>query len=214
MTRGLAAGLFLFAALPLAAGCAKRTRSEDSRPVAVNPASVGKATGATVRNAISGASATGPAGTTIARQMDKQAQELAFDLPGAVVQRVGIGIVVTLPEGLLFAQESDELTAASRDNLRRFATSLEKYPNTRIMIVGHSDSQGGTERNQDMSERRARAVAVFLENVGVDHGRVTPIGRGDMEPIATNDTDAGRQWNRRIEIAIYADEATRFGSRN
>lgn len=214
MRRAWAGVLLLAAAAPVVTGCAKRTQSDEGAPVAVNPASVGKATGATVRNAINGASATGQAGTIIARQMDKQAQELAFDLPGAAVQRVGAGIVLTLPEGLLFAQDSDELTPASRDNLRRLATSLEKYPNTRVMIVGHSDSQGGSERNLEMSERRAAAVANFLVDIGVSRGRTTPLGRGDAEPVATNDTDAGRQWNRRVEIAIYADEATRFGSRD
>jgi outer membrane protein OmpA-like peptidoglycan-associated protein len=206
--------LVLSALVPLVTSCAKRTESTDERPVAVNANTVGRATGATVRNAINGAAATGAAATTINHQMDKQAQELAFEVPGAIVQRVGSGIVLTLPEGMLFAQESDELTSASRDNLRRLATSLEKYPNTRIMVVGHSDSQGGSERNLDMSERRARGVSDFLTNVGVSTSRITPLGRGDTEPIATNDTDAGRQWNRRVEIAIYADEATRFGSRD
>jgi len=195
----------------LASCTMKRTESTTSA-VAVNATPVGKETGATVRNAIMGASASGPAATTITRQMDKQAQELAFELPGAITQRLGAGVVVTLPEGMLFAQESDELAPASRDNLRRLATSLEKYPNTRLMIVGHTDTQGGTDRNQSLSERRAQALAGFLEQIGVNRGRMTALGRGDAEPIATNDTDAGRQWNRRIEIAIYADEATRFGS--
>src|SRR6185437_11118602 len=112
-----------------------------------------------------------------------------------VVQRLGGGIVVTLPEATLFAQESDELAPPSRDNLRRLATSLEKFPNTRL------------------SERRARSVASLLGQIGISRARMTTLGRGDAEPIATSDTDAGRQWNRRIEIAIYADEATRFGSR-
>src|SRR4051812_21212101 len=124
MKRLLVVGLTLAIAVPLA-GCAKRTKTTDeSTPGGTNAATVGKATGATVRSAIQGASATGPAATEIARQMDKQAQELAFEVPGAVVQRVATGIVLTLPEGLLFAQESDELTAASRDNLRRLASSL------------------------------------------------------------------------------------------
>lgn len=214
MRRALAGGIALAIGLPLLTSCAKRTETNnDGRTVATNAATVGKATGATVRNAINGGAATGTAATGIARQMDKQSQELAFELPGAVVQRIGSGIVLTLPEGLLFAQESDELTAASRDNLWRLASSLEKYPNTRVMIVGHSDSQGGTDRNLDISERRAKAVAGLLEEMGVNRARITALGRGDTEPIATNDTDAGRQWNRRIEIAIYADEATRFGSR-
>ncbi|HYX82236.1 MAG TPA: OmpA family protein [Gemmatimonadales bacterium] len=179
----------------------------------INAAPVGKQTGATVRDAIVGASASGQAASAINIQMDKQAQDLAFELPGSIVQRLGGGVVITMPEGMLFAQDSDELTAASRDNLRRLATSFEKYPNTRIMIVGHTDTQGGTDRNQSLSERRAQALASFLEQIGVNRARMTAIGRGDAEPIATNDTDAGRQWNRRIEIAIYADEATRFGSR-
>lgn len=208
------ARLALAGLLPLAMSCAKRTDRDTGGPVATNAEAVGRATGATVRSAITGATATGDAATMIARQMERQAQELAFELPGANVQRLGSGIVLTLPEGFLFAQESDQLTSASRDNLRRLATSIEQYPNTRIMIVGHSDTQGGSERNLDLSERRARAVANFLVEIGVNRARITALGRGDAEPIAMNDTDAGRQWNRRLEIAIYADEATRFGARD
>lgn len=214
MRRIAACTLACAAIVPLVVGCAKRTERNENQVVAVNAQPLGKETGATVRNAIMGAQATGPAAATVTRQMDKQAQELAFELPGAAVQRLGGGIVLILPEGMLFAQESDELASSSRDNLRRLASSFEKYPNTRIMIVGHTDSQGGTDRNQGLSERRAQALASFLEQVGVNRGRMTTIGRGDAEPIATNDTDAGRQWNRRVEIAIYADEATRFGSAN
>src|SRR5207237_7960946 len=118
--------------------------------------------------------------------------ELAFELPGASVQRLGAGIVVTLPEGMLFAQESDELAPASRDNLRRLANSLEKYPNTRLMIVGHTDTQGGTDRNQSLSERRAQALASFLEQLGVNRARMTALGRGDEERIATHDAAAVR----------------------
>jgi len=213
MRRIVARTLACAAFVPLLASCAKRTERDPGTAVAVNAAPIGKETGATARSAIMGAQATGPAATTIARQMDKQAHELAFELPGGVVQRLGGGIVLTLPEGMLFAQESDELAPASRDNLRRLASSFEKYPNTRIMIVGHTDTQGGTDRNQSLSARRAQVLAGFLEQVGVNRARLTAIGRGDAEPIATNDTDAGRQWNRRVEIAIYADEATRFGSR-
>lgn len=213
MRRIVAGTLVCAAFVPLLTSCAKRTERNPGTAVAVSATPIGKETGATVRNAIMGAQATGPAASAIARQMDQQAQELAFELPGAVVQRLGSGIVLILPEGMLFAQESDELTSASRDNLRRLASSFEKHPNTRIMIVGHTDAQGGSDRNQSLSERRAQALASFLEQVGVNRGRMTTIGRGDAEPIATNDSDAGRQWNRRVEIAIYADEATRFGSR-
>ena len=212
MRRILSGTIACVAVVPLLFGCTIR-REKQTAAVAINAAPVAKATGATVRDAIMGATAAGQAATAIQKQMDKQAQELSFELPGALVQRLGSGIVVTIPEGMLFAQESDELTPASRDNLRRLATSFEKYPNTRAMIVGHTDTQGGTDRNQNLSEQRAQALASFFEQIGVNRARMTAIGRGDAEPIATNDTDAGRQWNRRIEIAIYADEATRFGSR-
>ncbi|MDP3909060.1 MAG: OmpA family protein [Gemmatimonadales bacterium] len=186
MRRYLAGGMTAALVLPLLAGCATRQQEPSGSIIAAAP--VGKAAGATVRSAIMGGSATGAASAQITQQMDRQSQDLAYELPGVTVQRLGGGIVVTFPEGLLFAQESDELTRATRDNLRRFGTSLEKYPNTRIMIVGHTDSQGG-------------------------RARITTLGRGDAEPLATNDTDAGRQWNRRVEVAIYADEATRFGAR-
>lgn len=211
MRRVLAGTLLCASTVAFLAGCTKRTE-RTAQLVAINAAPVAKETGATVREAIMGASASGPAATTIQKQMDKQAQELAFEQPGAIVQRLGGGIVVTIPEGILFAQESDELTPASRDNLRRLATSFERYPNTRIMIVGHMDTEDGTDPKQRLSERRAQALSAFLEQIGVNRARITALGRGDAEPIATNDTDAGRQWNRRIEVAIYPDEATRFGS--
>ncbi|HTI05021.1 MAG TPA: OmpA family protein [Gemmatimonadales bacterium] len=212
MHRLVAGAIVCASIVPLVSGCTKRSERNQPTVIPVNAAPVGKETGATVRSAILGAGASGPAGAAITKQMDKQAQELAFELPGGMVQRLGGGIVITLPESMLFAQESNELSTASRDNLRRLATSFEKYPNTRVMIVGHTDAQGGTDRNLDLSQRRAQALTDFLEQVGINRARMTAIGRGDAEPIATNDTDAGRQWNRRIEIAIYADEATRFGT--
>lgn len=214
MRRFLAGGLTAALVLPLIGNCATKRQQQEPSASVVAASAVGKGAGATVRSAIMGATAAGEAGTQINRQMDRQSQELAYELPGTTVQRLGGGIVITLPEGLLFAQESDQLSPATRDNLRRFATSLEKYPNTRLMIVGHTDTQGGSERNLDLSERRAQAIANFLVEVGVSRARITTLGRGDAEPLATNDTDAGRQWNRRVEVAIYADEATRFGSRD
>lgn len=214
MRRSFAGALAVALVLPVIANCATRREPDGTADAGVIAANLGKAVGPTVRSAITGASATGAASTQINRQMDRQAQELAYDLPGVTVQRIGGGIAVTFPEGLVFAQESDQLSPATRDNLRRFATSLEKYPNTRMMVVGHTDSQGVTERNRDLSERRAEAVANFLVDVGVSRSRVTTLGLGEAEPIATNDTDAGRQWNRRVEVAIYADEATRFGTRD
>lgn len=215
MTRFLAGGLTLAALVSLAAGCALN-KTEQGAIIGAGAggavgAVIGNATGSTVRGAIIGAVVGGAAGALIGHQMDKQAAELAYDLPGATVQRVGEGIAVTFPEGLLFGFDSDQLMPAARDNLARFATSLGKYPNTRTLIVGHTDSQGSADYNMDLSDRRALSAANFITGEGVDRARISTAGRGETEPIATNDTDAGRQLNRRVEIAIYANDAARSG---
>jgi outer membrane protein OmpA-like peptidoglycan-associated protein len=172
---------------------------------------IGHATGSTVRGAIIGAAVGGVAGALIGHHMDQQAQELAYDIPGATVQRVGEGITVTFPEGTLFPYDSDQLMPTARENMRKFAASLAKYPDTRALIVGHTDSRGTSAYNIDLSERRAQSTASFIVAEGIDRARVSTAGRGESEPIATNDTDAGRQLNRRVEVAIYADQAARSG---
>ena len=213
------AGLLMLAALaPLATGCAMNKTAKGAIIGAgaggAAGAVIGHATGSTVRGAIIGAAVGGAAGAIIGHQMDKQAQELAYDLPGATVSRVGEGIAVTFPEGTLFGFDSDQLQPAARDNMRRFAASLQKYPNTRTLIVGHTDSDGSAAYNLDLSDRRALSAASFIAAEGVDRARITTAGRGEAEPIATNATDAGRQQNRRVEVAIYAKDATGTGSGN
>jgi len=198
MRHSLAGTLTLAVLVQLAPGCA------------TNKA----ATGSTVRGTIIGARVGGVAGGIIGHQMDKQAQELAYDLPGATVQRVGEGIAVTFPEGLLFGFDSDQLMPAARHHLRSFAASLQKYPNTRTLIVGHTYSQGSAAYNIDLSDRRASSAASFIAAEGIDRARLCMVGRGETEPIATNASDEGRRQNRRVEIAIYATAATGGGSGN
>ena len=209
MRRSLAGVLTLAALMPLAAGCAMN-KAEKGAAIGVAGGPVvggviGKATGNTVRGAIIGAAVGGIAGGLIGHEMDKQAAELAYDMPGATVQRVGEGITVTFPDGLLFGYDSDQLTAEARDNLRRFAASLQKYPNTRTLIVGHTDSDGSAAYNMDLSDRRSYSASQFVCGEGVNRARVSTAGRGESEPIATNSTDDGRRLNRRIEIAIFAN---------
>jgi outer membrane protein OmpA-like peptidoglycan-associated protein len=170
---------------------------------------IGKATGSTARGAIIGAAVGGAAGALIGRQMDKQAQELALSIPGATVQRVGEGIVVTFDSGILFGFDSDQLSAAARDNLRNLAESLQKHGNTEVLLVGHTDSVGSSSYNQGLSERRAQAASNYLASLGLSSTRVRATGRGMNEPIASNETEAGRQENRRVEVAIFADAAMR-----
>jgi outer membrane protein OmpA-like peptidoglycan-associated protein len=170
---------------------------------------IGKATGSTARGAIIGAAVGGAAGALIGRQMDKQAQELALSIPGATVQRVGEGIVVTFDSGILFGFDSDALSAAARDNLRNLAESLQKHGNTEVLLVGHTDGVGSDSYNQGLSERRARAASNYLTSLGLSSARVRSAGRGKSEPIASNDSEYGRQENRRVEVAIFADATLR-----
>lgn len=192
----------------LAAGCAL-SKAEKGAIIGAGAggaagAAIGHATGATVAGAIIGAGVGGVAGALIGAQMDKQAEELAYEIPGATVQRIGEGIAVTFPDGLLFDWDSDQVTAAARDNLRKLAASLHKYPDTRTLIVGHTDSDGSAAYNMDLSDRRAAAAAGYIVGEGVDRARVNTAGRGETEPIAPNETFEGRRQNRRVEIAIFA----------
>jgi outer membrane protein OmpA-like peptidoglycan-associated protein len=215
MMRSLARVLTLAALMPLALSCAMN-KAEKGAIIGAGAggaagAVIGKATGSTVRGAIIGAVVGGATGAIIGHQMDKQAEELAYDLPGATVQRIGEGITVTFPEGLLFGFDSDQINSVAGDNLRRFAASLQKYSNTRTLIVGHTDSDGSSDYNMDLSNRRALSAANFITGEGVNRARISTAGRGEGEPIATNSSDAGRQLNRRVEVAIYADAAARGG---
>jgi outer membrane protein OmpA-like peptidoglycan-associated protein len=168
---------------------------------------VGRANGSTAKGAIIGAAVGGAAGAVIGHQMDQQAKEIKQNIPGAVVERVGEGLQVTFESGLLFDYDSDVLRDAARKNLTTLATSLEKYPNTDLMIVGHTDATGPDEYNMGLSERRAAAAAHYLSAQGVARDRRRSTGRGATEPVAPNDTEADRQKNRRVEVAIYANEA-------
>lgn len=211
MKRYGTAVLVLAASVSLPTGCA--TKAQTGAIIGAGAggavgAAVGKATGNTVRGAIIGAAVGGMAGAVIGAQMDKHAQQLAADIPGAVVQRVGEGIVVTFPDGLLFAFDSDQVTPAARENLRKLAASLKKYPNTRTLIVGHTDSKGSAGYNMDLSERRASSAANFIVGEDIARDRVGIAGRGEAEPIAGNGSDDGRRQNRRVEIAIYAKAAS------
>lgn len=172
-------------------------------------AAVGAATGSTARGAIIGAAVGGVAGAVIGAQMDKQRDELADDLEGATVERYGEGVLVTFDSGLLFDFDSSVVKGAARSNLTDLANSLREYPDTEVLIVGHTDSQGSDSYNQSLSERRAAAAKAYLVTQGVPSDRIRTEGLGESEPVASNDTDAGRAENRRVEVAIFASEEHR-----
>ena len=170
---------------------------------------IGKAAGGTAEGAILGAVIGGTAGAIIGQRMDRQAEELDEELADAEVERVGEGIKVTFDSGILFDFDSSDLRPAARRNLNELAESVRDFDDTEIMVVGHTDAQGSESYNQRLSERRSNAAYRYLADQGVQPSRITALGRGEEEPVASNDTDAGRQQNRRVEIAIYASEAYR-----
>ena len=209
----LAALLGLLLALS-AAGCARMSKGQKAVAVGVGTgaavgAVIGNNTGSTARGAIIGAAVGGTIGSIIGVQMDKQAKELEQKIPGAVVERVGEGIQVTFASGLLFDFDSDRIRPEAGDNLRNLAASLDKYPNTDLLIVGHTDAEGPEAYNDDLSQRRGSAAAAYLAAQGVARDRLRTAGRGEREPVASNDDEAGRQKNRRVEVAIYASEEYR-----
>ncbi|WP_246850005.1 MULTISPECIES: OmpA family protein [Rufibacter] len=167
---------------------------------------IGKATGNTARGAIIGAAVGGATGAVIGRRMDKQAEELEREMKNAQVERVGEGIKVTFDAGLLFATNSAELQASSKQDIQKLAETLKKYPGTNVLIEGHADNTGTDAINQPLSERRAQAVANYATSLGVEPSRLQTRGYGSTQPVADNSTAAGRQQNRRVEVAIFASE--------
>src|SRR5688572_21447218 len=168
---------------------------------------VGKNSGSTARGAIIGAVVGGAAGAIIGHQMDQQAKELKLEIPGATIERVGEGIQVTFASGLLYDFDSDAIRSEAGLNLRNLAISLKKYANTTLLIVGHTDTVGSSAYNQDLSWRRASSASVYLSGQGISSDRLNALGRGELEPLGSNETEAGRQSNRRIEVAIVSVEA-------
>lgn len=170
---------------------------------------IGKVAGSTAKGAIIGAVVGGTAGALIGARMDRQAQELKQNIPGATVERVGEGIQVTFASGLLYDFDSDAVKAEAQSNLRALAGSLDNYPDTDLVIIGHTDQVGSAAYNQGLSERRSAAAARYLTAQGVSGARIATRGLGETEPVASNDTEAGRSANRRVEVAIFASQAAR-----
>jgi outer membrane protein OmpA-like peptidoglycan-associated protein len=160
----------------------------------------------TAAGAIIGAAVGGGAGALIGRRMDKQAEELKREMAGATVERVGEGIKITFASGILFATNSSTLTSAAQENINTLAATLKKYGDTNVLVEGHTDNTGTDAINDPLSQRRAQAVANYAISQGVEASRFEVKGLGSREPVADNSTAAGRDQNRRVEVAIFANE--------
>ena len=204
-----ATALLLAAATLGSAACASMSQKERGAVIGAGAGAaiggvIGNQTGSTARGAIIGAVVGGAAGAIIGHQMDQQAKELDQSIPGAKVERVGEGIQVTFESGLLFDFDSDRIRPDAAANFQELARSLNKFGNSNLLIVGHTDSQGEDAYNLGLSQRRANAASAYLQSQGVPASRISTSGRGESEPVATNNTEAGKQLNRRVEVAIYA----------
>lgn len=164
--------------------------------------------GNTALGAIIGGVVGGAAGAIIGDRMDEQAKEIEQEIPGAEVERVGEGINVTFDEssGVYFDTEKYNINSKSQATLNKLAGIFEEYPDSNILVEGHTDNTGSESYNLTLSKNRAQAVTNFLLNEGLSSGRFETKWYGESQPKYDNSTAEGRAKNRRVELAIVANE--------
>ena len=169
--------------------------------------------GGALRGALIGGAAGGALGAGVGYYMDKQQAEfnrvLAEERRANQIEIERLqneNLKITMNSEVSFAYNSAQLTPAFHNTLDKVADILNRYPRSSIRITGHTDSRGSSEYNQQLSVQRAQSVGNYLSNRGVDSRRVMADGRGESQPRATNETEAGRQLNRRVEMLIIPDQ--------
>lgn len=150
----------------------------------------------------------GAAGVIIGNQMDKQAQRIEEEIPGAEVERVDNGIVVTFDEnsGVYFATDKYNINSASQETLNKLIGIFKEYPDTNILVVGHTDSVGSEAYNMTLSKNRANSVTDYLSSNGISRSRLNTNWFGEAQPMHDNSTAEGRAKNRRVNVAIVPNE--------
>ena len=211
-------------ALLMLSGCAAtKNASNKDKGVAIGAAggaviggvlgnNVGKG-GNTVVGAIIGAAIGGVAGGIIGNKMDKQAEQIRNEIPGAKVERVGEGISVTFDEnnpdgskaGVYFATNKFDITSNSKLALGKLEKVFIQYPDTDILIEGHTDDAGTDSYNMRLSQRRAEAVSTYLKTTGVEPSRITTKWYGESQAKVENTSAENKALNRRVEFAITAN---------
>lgn len=206
-------GLFVLSACtdPYSSGTPTGTSpGSNTQSGAITGALLGGVFGATrkgddkLAKAAAGAVVGGLIGGAIGAQLDRQAAELERDMgtDGVSIVNTGNELIVTMPQDVLFATDSATLRPDLQRDLYTLAGSLNRYPNTRVEVVGHTDNTGAAGYNQTLSQQRANTVANVLIGAGVPSQRVVSYGRGEDQPIASNLTAEGRAQNRRVEFII------------
>ena len=176
---------------------------------------IGKTAGNTALGAVIGAAVGGATGAVIGRQMDKQAQEIKNNVPNAeVIHKPGEeGIIINFKSGVLFDFNKSNLTPASTRSVNELADILKKYPDTDVLIEGHTDDKGSDDYNMTLSERRAQSVSSYLSGKNIASSRLRTVGYGEKQPVASNDTEEGRSQNRRVTFVITANEKMKADAR-
>jgi outer membrane protein OmpA-like peptidoglycan-associated protein len=202
-------GIVLLTALSiLAMGCANMNKQQKGT-------AAGAAGGALIGAAVSkgsiwgiliGAAVGGAAGNLIGKKMDQQAKELKQAIPTAEVERVGEGINMTFNSGLMFTINSAAISDSYKDDLSAAAEVFKKYPDTHILVEGHTDDTGSDELNMNLSQKRAEAVVKYFESQGIARARMVEKWYGETQPKYANDSEENRQKNRRVELAIFAND--------
>lgn len=209
--RNMQRGVVILAALAfLATGCASGSKYEKTgKGAAIGAGSgavlggiIGSTQGEMGKGAVIGGILGAAVGTAVGHHMDKQAEELRQIPNTEVSQPAPDKIVITMSDAILFGTNSTVLAQNSQTTLKQIATVMNKYPDTTIIVKGHTDSTGSEEYNQKLSENRANVVKNFLIGEGVAPARITAIGFGKSVPVADNGTEAGRSQNRRVEIEV------------
>lgn len=203
--------VMILSAVLILSGCASWNKTQKGAVIGTAAgggmgAVIGKASGNTALGAIIGAAVGGAAGAVIGHSMDKQAEEIAKTVPDAKVERVGEGIVVEFNSNVLFGFDKSLLTLDSKTNLDKLVKVLNTYPDTDIELQGHTDSKGSESYNQNLSEKRSGSVSGYLSAKGINSGRLTTKGYGELVPKYDNETESGRSQNRRVEFLITANE--------
>ncbi len=211
MTKKILVWALVLAFLATTMGCAEWNRTQKGAAIGAGAGAaagglIGYAAGNTAAGLLIGAAVGGVAGAFIGNYMDKQAAEIERDIAGAKVERIGEGIKITFDSGILFDVDQADLKYDSKTELGQLAVILNKYEDTNILLAGHTDSTGSAEYNMGLSEDRAQSVAYYLETQNVNAMRLDVRGFGKDEPVASNETVAGRALNRRVEVAIWAND--------
>lgn len=200
--------LFFGTAAILLTGCATMNKQQKGTGIG---AAGGAAIGALVSKGsvwgiLAGAAIGGAAGNLIGKKMDKQAAELKQAIPTAQVERVGEGINITFETGLMFQKSASALNETYKSDLNSAAEVFAKYPETNILIEGHTDDSGSDEFNMGLSEKRAKAVSDYFKTKNIAAARMSEKWYGESQPKYPNDTEENRIKNRRVEIAVYAND--------